>query len=189
MERRELSYEERQELLAILAWIRFPAESRIDHLTKLAVDHFLHCEDAKACLVERGVEPFVAERACNRARTVLYNERAKKRERWVEENRNKPKEKHTFTSENFRITIDHTQDRDFGMVSVSIHCIVEVYEVDQDDPEKKYLVNFSDFKTKEWLIRLLVWGLMNKREIVLSPATEADMASMKVFIPKEKQPA
>lgn len=74
------------------------------------------------------------------------------------------------------------------MVNVSIYCIVEVWE-SEDVVEKEYLVNFSDFKTKEWLTRLLVWGLMNKREILIKPATEDEMSSMKMFVPKDKDKA
>lgn len=72
------------------------------------------------------------------------------------------------------------------MVNVSIYCMVEVW-VDQDEVEKEYLVNFSDFKTKEWLTRLLVWALMNKREVLLKAASEEEMSSKKMFVPKDKQ--
>ena len=71
------------------------------------------------------------------------------------------------------------------MVNTSIYCMVEVW-VDDQEIEKEYLVNFSDFKTKEWLTRLLVWALMNRREVLLKPATEAEMASKKMFVPKDK---
>lgn len=71
-------------------------------------------------------------------------------------------------------------------MNVSIYCTVEVFEDDNDTPEKEYLVNFSDYKTKEWLTRLLVWALMNNREVLLKAAGEQEMTSMKMFVPKDK---
>lgn len=74
------------------------------------------------------------------------------------------------------------------MVSVSIYCLVEVWE-DDDNVEKEYLVNFSDYKTKEWLTRLMVWALMNKRQVLIKPASELEMNSMKMFVPAPKERA
>lgn len=71
------------------------------------------------------------------------------------------------------------------MTQVSIYSIVEVW-IDDDEMEKEYLVNFSDYKTKEWLTRLLVWGLTNQREILIRAASEAEMTSKKMFSPREK---
>lgn len=72
------------------------------------------------------------------------------------------------------------------MAQVSIYALVEVW-TKEDEVEKEYLVNFSDYKTKEWLERLMVWGLMNDREILIKPATDAEMSSMRMFVPKDKQ--
>jgi len=72
------------------------------------------------------------------------------------------------------------------MITMSIYCLVEVW-VDDDEVEKEYFVNFSDHRIKEWLIRLMVWALMNKREIVIRPATEQDASTMKMFVPKDKE--
>ncbi len=73
------------------------------------------------------------------------------------------------------------------MAQSSIYCVVEVWEAgnDSEDMEKDYLVNFSDYTTKEWLTKLLVWGLMNKREILIKPATQVEMSSMRMFVPKD----
>lgn len=72
------------------------------------------------------------------------------------------------------------------MVSVSIYALVEVWTTDEQ-VEKEYLVNFSDFKTKEWLTRLMVWALMNQREILLKAAGDHEMSSMKMFVPKDRE--
>lgn len=73
------------------------------------------------------------------------------------------------------------------MAQSSIYCVVEVWEAgtDTEDCEKEYLVNFSDYGTKEWLTKLLVWGLMNKREVLIKPATQVEMSSMRMFIPRD----
>jgi hypothetical protein len=182
---RKTTFEQRQELHALYHWLTLPVEKPIDFMTKIAVRHFLDGEDAMAHLLDRGIEPFVAKRACEKARTVLQNERMKRRLRALEILRNRERYKPTFTSENFRITMDHTQNRNSSMVNVSIHCIVEIWTA-EDVAEKEYLINFSDFKTKDWLTRLMVWALMNQREILIKPATDVEMNSMKVFIPKDK---
>ncbi len=72
-------------------------------------------------------------------------------------------------------------------MNISIYCLVEVWETDNElDAEKEYLINFSDYKTKEWLTRTMVWALTNQREIVIKPATEAMLNSMKMFVPRDK---
>lgn len=73
------------------------------------------------------------------------------------------------------------------MINASIYCTVEVWETGENDVvEKEYLVNFSDFTTKEWLTKLLVWALMNKREVMIKAATPDEMTSMRMFMPKPK---
>ena len=73
------------------------------------------------------------------------------------------------------------------MAQSSIYCVVEVWEAgtDTEDCEKEYLVNFSDYGTKEWLTKLLVWALMNTREVLIKPATQVEMTSMRMFIPRD----
>lgn len=73
------------------------------------------------------------------------------------------------------------------MAQVSIYALVEVW-TKEEDVEKEYLINFSDYKTKEWLERTMVWALSNDREILIKPATDAEMNSMRMFSPKDKQP-
>lgn len=185
--RGRITFEQRQELHKILHWLRMPVASQQEYLIKKAVRHFIDGEDAEAELLKLGITPWYARHCTAKARTVLGNERMKRRyDPAVKEARLKrqiPK----FTSENFGVTIDNSQNRNYGMVSISIYCIVEVWTGGEDENvEREYLINFSDFKTKEWLTRLLVWALMNKREVLIKPATEHEMNSMKMFIPSGK---
>lgn len=71
------------------------------------------------------------------------------------------------------------------MSTMAIFSLVEVF-LEDEELEKDYLVNYSDFAVKEWLIKMLVWALMNKREVVIKPATEEDMNTRRVFNPKPK---
>jgi hypothetical protein len=154
-------------------------------MTKFAVKCFLDGIDPVPLLLARGVEMFVLIRAVEKARVFLGNERGKRRRHAAAIAAARTRNKPTFTYENFGVTIDTTQDRNYGMSHASIYCIVEVWEQGEDhDVDKEYLVNFSDFGTKEWLTKLLVWGLMNKREILIKPASQAEMSSMKMFVPR-----
>lgn len=146
---------------------------------------YLNCIDAEDFLIRNGIEPFQRKRVMAKARTILARQREQLRERkLLAKEAAEQDEIQEFTHENFRVNIDTSQHRNYGMVNVSIHCLVEVWQ--EDDVEKEYLVNFSDYKTKEWLTRLLVWALMNQREVLIKPAGEAEMTSMRVFVPKEK---
>lgn len=179
---------EREEIQYILDWIKSPVPTYFDHAIRLAVKCFLHGRDAQKYLEKQGMEAYIAERAVVKARTIIGNERAGRRMHGAEITKTRQtyvRKVPTFTHENFRVTIDNSQDRNYGMANVSIYAVVEVWEGD-DEVEKEYLINFSDFKTKEWLTRLMVWALMNKREIVLKPANDEDMGSMPMFTPKEK---
>ncbi|HEX9429619.1 MAG TPA: hypothetical protein VF944_04510 [Candidatus Bathyarchaeia archaeon] len=181
--------EQRAELHHILDWTREPVTRPIDYMTKLAVKCFLNGQDARAFLLNKGIEAFIVKRAIEKAIVFLGNERLKRKTpaRKAEILAARARKSPTFTSENFRVTMDYSQDRNYGMANVSIYCIVEVWESPDDvDVEKEYLVNFSDFTTKEWLTRLMVWALMNKREILIKPATELEMSSMRMFVPKDK---
>lgn len=191
MERkRKPTWPERRELAPYWEYINGLASSPDEYLLKQAIRHFLHGEDAEAEL-NKIVEPFIAKRACERARVWLGNERAKRRMREKEIlDERRITDRGEFTYENFRGTIDHPQNRIYGMVNVSIYCIVEIWTKDsEDEVEKEYLVNFSDYKTKEWLTRLMVWALMNEREILIKPASEKEMSSMRMFVPKGEKVA
>lgn len=181
-----MSWEQREELHSILHWVNSPVTSPIDFMVKLCVKNYLNGVDAEAELLKMGAELFVARRMTDKARSWLNNERGKRRNQAKQILEHRSRKNPGFTSENFHVTMDTSQDRNFGMVSTSIYCIVEVW-VDDDQVEKEYLVNFSDFKTKEWLTRLLVWGLMNKREILIKPATEHEMGTMRMFVPSPKE--
>ncbi len=152
---------------------------------KFAVKCFLDGVDPEPLLLAKGVQPFVMDIAMKRARAFIGNERAKRRRHGAAITAARTRNKPTFTYENFGVTIDHTQDRNYGMAHASIYCIVEVWEEgENDEVEKEYLVNFSDSLTKEWLTKLLVWGLMNKKEILIKPAGQVEMSSMRMFVPK-----
>lgn len=182
-----MTWEQRQELHHILNWTREPVTKPVDYMAKLAVKCFLDGEDAEQFLLAKGIEPFIVKRAMEKARVFIGNERANRRMRGAEILAARAKNTREFTFENFRVTIDHTQDRNYGMVAMSIYCVVEVWEdSEQHEAEKEYLVNFSDFQTKEWLTRLMVWALTNKREILIKAATEVEMTSMRMFVPKDK---
>jgi len=182
------SWAQRRELHEIYHWARQPVSKPHEYLTQRAVLLFLDGVDAEAWL-ETQVPAFVAKRIANKARWFLGNERLKRQLRRHEiiAERTSAKSTNEFTTENFRVTMDNSQHRDYGMAAISIYCIVEVWEEDNNaEPEKDYLVNFSDFKTKEWLTKLLVWALMNKREVLIKAATQAEMDSMKMFVPKDR---
>jgi hypothetical protein len=166
--------------------LKLAVGSQDEFMWRYAALLYLKGVDAEARMLSVAAEdkkPAV-RRAINRARAYLSRVRGERRKREAEIQRERgliP----SFTFENFGVTIDKTQHKDLGMVSISIYCIVEVWDEDEET-EKEYLVNFSDFKTKEWLTRLLVWGLMNKKQVHISPATEHAMATMKMFIPKDR---
>jgi hypothetical protein len=180
-----MTWAQRQELMDILYWTKLPAASPMESMVRLCVRAFLDGKDAAKEIQALGIEPFTAERAAAKARVFIGNERAKRRSRAREILEARYGKTEEFTHENFRVTMDFSQPRDFGMVNVSIYCLVEVW-LDDDTVEKEYLVNYSDFKTKEWLTRLCVWALMNKREILLKAATEHEMGTMKMFVPKDR---
>lgn len=189
MERgRKWTWPQRQELHAHLHYLRSPSKTPFEHMVKTAVLCYLDGIDAQAEL-EKRVPAFTARVACTKARTFLGNERSKRRIRGAEilAERARLKNANQFTSDNLRVTIDQAQDRNYGMVNVTIYAVVEVWEEgESQEAEREYLVNFSDFKTKEWLTRLMVWALMNGREVHVMPATEAQLSSMKMFVPKDK---
>lgn len=166
--------------------LKLAVGSQDEFMWRYAALLYLKGVDAEARMLSVAAEdkkPAV-RRAITRARAYLSRVRGERRKREAEIQRERgliP----SFTFENFGVTIDKTQHKDLGMVSISIYCIVEVWDEDEET-EKEYLVNFSDFKTKEWLTRLLVWGLMNKKQVHISPATEHAMATMKMFIPKDR---
>lgn len=184
------SWAQRRELHEIYHWARQPVSKPHEYLVQRAVLLFLDGEDAEAWVATQ-VPAFVAKRIADKARYFLNTERMKrkmpeKRAQIIAE-RTVKKSSDQFTSGNIHVTMDHSQHRDYGMVATSIYCIVEVWEEDNNaEPEKDYLVNFSDFKTKEWLTKLLVWALMNKREVLIKAATQAEMDSMKMFVPKDR---
>lgn len=180
-----LDAEQRAELHHILDWTRQPVKTPVEAMTKLAVKCFLDGVDPEPVLAAKGIEPFIYRIALNKARIFLGNERAKRRRHGAAITAARTRNSPTFTFENFGVTIDNTQDRNYGMAFASIYCIVEVWEQDENDEvEKEYLVNFSDSLTKEWLTKLLVWGLMNKKEILIKPAGQHEMSSMRMFVPK-----
>lgn len=152
---------------------------------KFAVKCFLSGEDPEPLLLAKGIPPFVLKRALEKARVFIGNERAKRRKHGAAITAARTRNLPTFTSGNIRVTMDHTQDRNYGMAHASIYCIVEVWEENEDvDVEKEYLVNFSDYVTKEWLTKLLVWGLTNRKEILIKAASSDQMSSMRMFVPR-----
>lgn len=181
-----MSWSQRQELIHILHWTKQPVKDPFELHVKFCVRCFLNNMDAQAELESTGIPTFVAKRAADRARMILGNERAARRSKAKEILAYRGYGRHEFTHENFRVKIDTSQDRNYGMAKSSIYCVVEVW-LDEDSVEKEYLVNFSDYLTKEWLTKLLVWGLMNKREILIKPATKHEMDNMMMFVPKEKE--
>jgi hypothetical protein len=180
-----MTWEQRQELHEILNWTRAPVTKPIQYMSKIAVRCYLNGVDAQAKLEDMGTPPFVARRACELAMLFLNNERARRRSQAKQILEYRNRKNGEFTHENFRVKIDPSQDGNYGMSNVSIYAHVEVW-VDDDTVEKEYLINFSDYKTKEWLTRLQVWALMNKREILIRPADENVMSTMKMFVPKDK---
>jgi hypothetical protein len=155
-------------------------------MMQMAVRDFLDGVDPSERFEQMGIEKFIYTRALEKARVFIGNERGKRRNIAAKIREERAKNSRSFTTENFRVTMDHSQDRNYGSMQISIYCLVEVWETD-DEVEKEYLVNFSDFKTKEWLTKLLVWALSNKREVLIKPATEAELSSMKMFVPRDKE--
>lgn len=191
-ERRKWKWYERVELHAHLDYCRSPSDTPIEHMKKTAILCYLDGVDPQLYLEDKGVPGYQAKFAVRAAALFLNNERGKRRNQaaHILFERNRLKIANQFTSVNLRDKIDPTQDRNYGMVNVTIYCVVEVWELGEDhDAEKEYLVNFSDFKTKEWLTRLLVWALMNQREVHVMPASEYQMSNMMMFVPKDKVPA
>jgi hypothetical protein len=181
-----MTWVEREELHHILDWTRQPVSTPVEMMVKFAVRCFLDGKDPEPLLLAKGIPGFTLRIAMHRARIFIGNERGKRRRFAKEIRESRTKNLPTFTSENFRVTMDHTQDRNYGMAQSSIYCVVEVWESgDNDDFEKDYLVNFSDYTTKEWLTKLLVWALMNRREVLIKPATQVEMTSMRMFVPKD----
>lgn len=184
--RRNLNKWSAEELKSVWEFLDKPG-TKEDFLWRWAVRLYLSGQDPEPVLLEEGVSERVAYLETWKARNWLRLQRAKRRGRSQEillSRQVKP----AFTFENFGVTIDKTQHKDLGMTVVSIYCIVEVWDEDEET-EKEYLVNFSDFKTKEWLTRLMVWALMNKKQVLVRPATEQAMATMRMFIPKDKSDA
>lgn len=181
-----MTWQQREELHHVLNYLSSPCRSPEEWYKRVAINCYLNGEDALAKLCETLPE-FVALRFTDKARVFLNNERAKRRNRAKEilEHRNRLRNAREFTSENYRVTMGYSQNRNYGMAEVSIYSVVEIWQ-DQDTVEKEYLINFSDYKTKDWLTRLLVWALMNKREVLLKPASPEEMGSMKMFVPKDK---
>lgn len=187
MAENRMTYQQRQEVMHILYWTKTPVERPIQLYKRIAVKCFLDGVDAAKYLQEKhGLSVYLSEKAAALGRVVLGNERGKRRKDADKIRAERLGNKPQFTHENFGVTIDPAQHKDFGMANMSIYALVEVW-VDDDEVEKEYLVNFSDFKTKEWLTRLLVWALMNKRQVLLKPATEHEMNNMRMFIPKDRE--
>lgn len=189
--RSRVTWAQRQELHHVLHFVRQPCTTPEEHMLKTAIRCFLNGEDAKKVL-EQKVPPFVAERIANKARVWLGNERSQRRVRSKEiiEQRDRLKNANTFTSGNLRVTMGYSENRNYHMVNVTIYSVVQVWEEGENEvPEREYLINFSDFKTKEWLSKMMVWALMNSREILMKPASQAEMDTMRMFIPKDKVPA
>lgn len=182
----KMSWFQRQELMSILHYVYGPSSSPEEYFKQRALHCFLNGIDAQKYLEEKlGLPAFVAVRFVEKARVWIGNERGKRRNKVPEILKFRGQYvKPEFTSENFRVTMDFSQDRNYGMVNTSIYSVVEVWL--DEKLEKEYLVNYSDFKTKEWLTRLLVWALMNKHEVLIKPAGETEMNSMKMFVPKDK---
>ena len=180
------NWEQRQELHHILHWTRQPVKTQMQAMVQYAVRDFLDGVDPSVRFEQMGLERFVYIRAIEKARVFLGNERGKRRNRAKEILAERARNSRSFTTENFHVTMDYSQHRDYGMVNVSIYCMVEVW-LNKDEVEREYLVNYSDFKTKEWLTKLLVWALMNQREVLLKPATEAEIASVRMFVPRDKE--
>jgi len=178
------NWEQRQELHHILHWTRQPVKTQMQAMVQYAVRDFLDGVDPSIRFEQMGLERFVYIRAIEKARVFLGNERGKRRNRAKEILAERARNSRSFTTENFHVTMDYSQHRDYGMINASIYCMVEVW-LNEDEVEREYLVNYSDFKTKEWLTKLLVWALMNQREVLLKPATEAEIASVRMFVPEE----
>lgn len=185
MARGKIKWYQRQELHRLLHWCREPVHRPFELFVKICVRSFLDGVDPVPILLKKGVPDFTAERAVHIARVFINNERGKRRRFAAQILEERNRNSRSFTTENFRVTIDPLQDRNYGMTSTSIYCVIEVWN-EEDDVEKEYLVNFSDFRTKDWLTRLLVWGLKNKKEILIKPATDIEMNSMRMFSPKDK---
>ena len=159
----------------------------MQYMIQVSVREFLNGRDPFDELDKLGVPRFQSTRAVEKARVFLGNERAKRRMRAKEILAARTRSSRAFTSGNFRVTMDHSQDRNYGAMNISIYCVVEVWEPGNElEAEKEHLVNFSDYKTKEWLTRLMVWALTNQREVLIKPATEAELTSMRMFVPKDK---
>lgn len=181
-----MTFVQRQELHHILDWCRRPVKTPMQMMIQTAVRKWLDGEDAMQHLLDIGIPKYQVDLAIFKAQVFLNNERGKRRNFAKQILESRQKSTNEFTTENFRVNIDKEQDRNYGMTSMSIYCIVEVWEQDaEDEPERSYLTNFSDFKTKEWLTRLLVWGLSNKRELIIKPASPEEMTSMRMFVPRD----
>ena len=182
----KMTWEQREELHHILDWTRKPVSTPVEMMVKFAVRKFLDGVDPEPLLLAKGIEPYILRIAMERARVFIGNERGKRRRLAAQIIESRTRHLPTFTSENFRVTMDHTQDRNYGMAQSSIYCVVEVWETgDVEDCEKEYLVCFSEPVTKEWLTKILVWALMNHREVLIKPATQVEMSSMRMFFPKD----
>ena len=182
----KMTFAERAELHTILHWLRLPIQRPFEYYIKEAVRCYLDGVDPQDYLEKKGVPDYQARLATSKARWILQAERDKRRLAAVKRRlEGQTVFDRGFTYENFHDNMETSQYREEDMSSVSIYAVVEVWE-DDDTVEKEYLVNFSDYKVKEWLTRLLVWGLMNKKEVLIKPATEVEMNSMRMFVPSNK---
>ena len=172
----------RQEILYIVKWAKEPSTSPQDYMKKLAVRCFLEGRDPAPVLAKMGIPEFQYMVAIKKAIIVLNNERAKRRP-LADQIRREREEAGIFTSGNLRVKMNHSQNRIVGSMSVSIYCVVQIY-LEDEEVEKEYLVCYSDFKVKEWLTKTLVWALTNQREVTIKPASDIDMNSMRMFVPK-----
>lgn len=179
-----MSSEQRAELHEILHYILGPCSSPGELLKQRAIMCFLNCQDPIETLVSRGIPRYQAVVARSRAYYYLNGLRDKRRRMAAEIRRKREADKKPrFTYQNFSVTMDHADNTGLGASTMSIFALVEVFQEDEEF-EKEFLVNYSDYDTKEWLIKTLVWSLMNKREVVIKPATEEDMKK-RLFTPRK----
>lgn len=53
------------------------------------------------------------------------------------------------------------------------------------DPEREFLINYSDHNTKVWLTRTMIWGLTNGRTVSIVRANTKDIESRQLFTPRD----
>ncbi len=66
-----------------------------------------------------------------------------------------------------------------------IYMMVKV--LDKKDIQTQYLVDFSYFNTKTWLINTLVWATHQGKTITVRAATDNEIDTCRMFIPKDKR--